>query len=157
MGSIRSEGAAERGAEQEAGSRQGSRGPGMIIVAVYGLFSLSAGARALYQILTKFDEAPLSFVLSAIAAVVYVVATVSLAMRGRRAYWAAVWTIGIELFGVLAVGVFSYLRPELFPLASVWSHFGSGYGYVPLVLPVIGLLWLYRRRPDRNPDRNSPR
>ncbi|WP_129659878.1 hypothetical protein [Rothia halotolerans] len=154
MGSSRSEGATGRSTGEAPGrSQQKSRGPGMIIVAVYGLFSLSAGARALYQVLTKFDEAPLSFVLSAVAAIIYVVATVSLAMRGRRAYWAAVWTIGIELLGVLAVGVFSYLRPELFPLASVWSHFGSGYGYVPLVLPVIGLLWLYRRRPGRNSPR----
>lgn len=150
MSSTRSAGAGDRGAASaHGGPQQKSRGPGMIIVAVYGLFSLSAGARAAYQIATKFDEAPLSFVLSAIAAVVYVAATVALATRGIRAYWAAVATIGVELLGVLGVGTFSFLRPELFPLASVWSHFGSGYGYVPLVLPVVGLLWLYRNRPGR--------
>jgi hypothetical protein len=26
----------------------------------------------------------------------------------------------------------------------VWSGYGSGYGFVPLVLPVFGLLWLRR-------------
>jgi hypothetical protein len=26
----------------------------------------------------------------------------------------------------------------------VWSSYGSGYGFVPLVLPVFGLLWLRR-------------
>jgi len=26
----------------------------------------------------------------------------------------------------------------------VWSGFGQGYGYVPLVLPFLGLLWLWR-------------
>jgi hypothetical protein len=46
--------------------------------------------------------------------------------------------------GVLVVGLASYLLPEAFPDKTVWSHFGSGYGYVPLVLPVLGLWWLRR-------------
>ena len=33
-----------------------------------------------------------------------------------------------------------------FPDATVWSSYGGGYGYVPLVLPVLGLLWLRRTR-----------
>ena len=136
-------------ARQTPGPSAKSKGPGMILVAVYALFSLSAGARALYQILAKFDEAPVSFVLSGGAAAIYVYATISLARKGLGAYWSAVWAILIELVGVVAVGIFSYVRPDMFPLASVWSHFGSGYGYVPLVLPIIGLLWLYRNRPGR--------
>jgi hypothetical protein len=31
----------------------------------------------------------------------------------------------------------------------VWSLFGRGYGFIPLLLPVLGLVWLYRRRPSR--------
>ncbi len=119
----------------------------MILVAVYAVFSLSAGARALYQILVKFQEAPVSFALSGIAAAIYIFATVSLARRGVGSYWSAVWAIVVEFLGVIAVGIFSLVRPDLFPLASVWSHFGAGYGYVPLVLPIVGLLWLYRNRP----------
>lgn len=121
----------------------------MLLVAVYALFSLSAGARAAYQIIVKFDAAPVSFLLSGLAAAVYVVATVSLARRGVRAYWTSVATISVELLGVLAVGVFSVLAPQFFPLASVSSHFGQGYGYVPLVLPVLGLWWLATHRPTR--------
>jgi hypothetical protein len=45
---------------------------------------------------------------------------------------------------VLVVGLASYLATDAFPDKTVWSHFGSGYGYVPLVLPVVGLLWLRR-------------
>ncbi|WP_129360624.1 MULTISPECIES: hypothetical protein [Micrococcaceae] len=140
-------------AHQTRGPAAKSKGPGMLLVAVYAIFSLSAGARALYQIIAKFDEAPVSFVLSGVAAAIYIYATISLARKGLGAYWAAVWAIAIELCGVIAVGIFSYLRPDLFPLASVWSHFGSGYGYVPLVLPIIGLLWLYRNRPGRGVER----
>ncbi|MED6046291.1 hypothetical protein [Rothia kristinae] len=125
-----------------------SSGPGRLLVAVYALFSLAAGCRALIQLIFRFDEAPVSFILSGVAAAIYVVATIALAKTSLRAYWVSVWTVGIELAGVLAVGVLSLAAPELFPKASVWSHFGSGYGYVPLVLPVIGLLWLRRNRPS---------
>ena len=61
-------------------------GPGRLLIAVYAIFAISATARAGYQILTKFSEAPLAYLLSAFAAVVYVVATVSLAKPGRTAF-----------------------------------------------------------------------
>jgi len=31
-----------------------------------------------------------------------------------------------------------------FPDETVWSQLGAGYGYVPLVLPFVGLWWLRR-------------
>jgi hypothetical protein len=58
----------------------------------------------------------------------------------------ALWTVGIELVGVLVVGAVSTLWPQEFPDATVWSGFGAGYGYVPLVLPFLGLWWLWRGR-----------
>jgi hypothetical protein len=45
-------------------------GPGRLLIAVYAVFAISATARAGYQILTKFSEAPLAYLLSAFAAVV---------------------------------------------------------------------------------------
>jgi hypothetical protein len=122
-------------------------GPGRALVAVYGVFALAASARAGYQILTKLDEAPLAYALSALSAVVYVVATLALARgtgRWRTVAWAAV---GLELVGVLAVGALSVLDAGDFPEATVWSGFGAGYGYVPLVLPFLGLAWVWRTRP----------
>ncbi len=53
--------------------------------------------------------------------------------------------MGVELVGVLVVGTVSYLAPSDFPDRTVWSHFGAGYGYVPLLLPILGLLWLRTR------------
>lgn len=122
-------------------------GFGRLLIVIYWVFSLSAGARALYQVIRKFDEAPLSITLSAVSAVIYIVATVFLAKKDAVSWNIALVALSIELLGVLGVGIFSYLRPELFELASVWSHFGSGYGYIPLVLPMIGLWWLWRTRP----------
>ena len=119
-------------------------GPGRALTAVYGIFALSASARAGYQLVSHFDRAPLAYGLSAFSAVVYIVATVCLAIANRTAHRIAVVSVLIELVGVIAVGIFSLVRPELVPEATVWSGFGIGYGFVPLVLPILGLLWLIR-------------
>ena len=118
------------------------RGLGIILVALYGLFALAATGRATYQILADFEKAPVAYLLSALAAVIYLVATVALARGDRTSVRVARVAISIELVGVLTVGLVSYLVPSEFPDKTVWSHFGAGYGYVPLVLPVLGLLWL---------------
>ncbi len=117
-------------------------GPGRLLVAIYALFALSASARAAVQIATKFSHAPVAYLLSALAGVVYILATATLASGSRRARTIAVLSCSFELAGVLAVGTWSLLDPATFPDATVWSGYGYGYGYVPLVLPVLGLLWL---------------
>jgi hypothetical protein len=122
-------------------------GAGRVLLLVYGIFAVSAGARAGVQITTKFSEAPLAFLLSAFAALVYVAATVGLAIGGVRGRMIALTSCSIELLGVLVVGTLSIFDKQAFPDATVWSGFGSGYGYVPLVLPLIGLWWLWRNRP----------
>jgi hypothetical protein len=119
-------------------------GPGRLLVAVYGLFALSACARAGTQIATEFSRAPVAYVLSAFAGVVYIVATVTLVNGSRTARRIAALSCSVELAGVLAVGTWSVLDPAGFPDATVWSTYGVGYGFVPLVLPVFGLLWLRR-------------
>ena len=122
-------------------SSRTSTGPGRVLVAVYAVFAISASARSLYQLLSKADGAPVAYALSAVAGLVYVVATWALATDRRRL---AVAAVGFELLGVLAVGVLTIVDAELFPDATVWSDFGAGYGYVPLVLPFVGLWWLWR-------------
>ena len=117
-------------------------GPGRVHVAVYGVFALAAGARAAVQLSTRFAEAPVADLLSALAAVVYVVATVALARGGRRT---ALVAISVELVGVLVVGTLSLLDPAAFPDETVWSAYGRGYLFIPLVLPVLGLLFLRRQ------------
>jgi hypothetical protein len=123
-----------------------SRGLGRVLVAVYGILALAATGRSVLQIGTEFTVAPLAYSLSAFAALIYILATIALLVPGRTWFLVAVVTIGIELVGVLVVGAISYLDPALFPSKTVWSHFGQGYGFVPLVLPVLGLLWLGRTR-----------
>ena len=127
-----------------------SSGPGRLLTAAYGIFALSSSSRAGLQLATRFDEAPVAYLLSALAALVYVVATVALLRDLRRL---ALVTVLVELVGVLVVGTLSYVDAEAFPDQTVWSGFGSGYGYLPLVLPVLGLLWLRgRAREDAGLD-----
>lgn len=119
------------------------------MIAVYGVFALSASARASFQLLTKFDEAPLAYSLSAVSAFVYIIATVALA-RGSKSRRLAWLTVGFELAGVITVGALSIVLPELFAHPSVWSGFGSGYAFIPLILPILGLAWLWRERAGNN-------
>lgn len=120
-------------------------GLGRVLIAVYIVLALAATFRSVYQILTKFDEAPLAYSLSAVSGIVYIVATVALIKRGRGAWrWIAWAALSFELAGVLVVGTLSVVAPQLFAHPSVWSYFGQGYGYIPLVLPILGLLWLSR-------------
>ena len=122
-------------------------GFGRLLLFVYGVFALSASARALVQISTHFSEAPVAYLLSGLAGLVYIAATVGLAIGGRRGRLIALTSCSVELLGVLVVGSLSIADKVAFPDDTVWSRFGSGYGYVPLVLPFFGLWWIWNHRP----------
>ena len=119
-------------------------GAGRMLIAVYGVFALAATSRAAVQIVRDLPEAPVAYLLSALSAVIYVVATVALARTGRLARRTAWTAVAAELTGVLLIGTLSLVAPQDFPRATVWSGYGAGYGYVPLVLPLIGMWWLRR-------------
>jgi hypothetical protein len=134
----------------------GGSGAGRVLVAVYGTFALAAGARAAVQLSTRFDEAPVAYLLSAFAAVIYIVATVGLVRGGRGGRRTALAAITVELVGVLVVGTLSLADPAAFPDETVWSAYGRGYYFVPLVLPVLGLLRLRRQPAQKSPPPKSP-
>jgi hypothetical protein len=121
------------------------RGLGRVLVALYATLALAASARAAVQLATRFDEAPVAYLLSAFAAVVYVVATVALVRGGSTGRRTAAVALSVELAGVLVVGTLSLADRAAFPDETVWSAYGRGYLFLPLVLPVLGLLWLGRQ------------
>ncbi|MFJ3767831.1 hypothetical protein ACIPQJ_29510 [Streptomyces sp. NPDC090082] len=119
-------------------------GPGMLLVWLYGVMSVGAVSRSIYQIATEFDRAPLAYTLSAVAAVVYVFITYTLVRGGEKARRAALVCCAAELAGVLIVGTWTLVEPSAFPDATVWSDFGYGYVFIPVLLPLTGIWWLRR-------------
>lgn len=124
---------------------------GQVLIAAYAVFAISAGARTFSQVVSQFEVAPVAYVLSGVAASVYLVATVAFRKPGRAWFRVALAACLFEMVGVLGVGLWTVLDPDLFADATVWSHFGAGYGYVPLVLPFVGLAWLKRVEPETRP------
>ncbi len=119
-------------------------GLGRVLITVYLILALAATLRGIYQIIAKFDEAPVAYSLSLASGIVYVVATIAL-MRRTGVWRAIAWTaLVFEFVGVLVVGTLSLVIPEWFAHDSVWSFFGMNYFWVPLVLPVLGMIWLRR-------------
>ena len=122
------------------------RGAARLLIVAYAILALAALGRSVFQIISKFDTAPLAYVLSAVAAAVYLVVTVTLVLPGRTAR-AVTWVaLVFELAGVLGVGTLSVVDPALFPHDTVWPMYGRGYLFIPLVLPIVGLVWLGRQR-----------
>jgi NhaP-type Na+/H+ and K+/H+ antiporter len=118
-----------------------------VLVAVYAVFAVAAGARSAVQLTTRFDEAPLAYSLSAVAASVYLVATLALRRTTPAAHRVAWAALAFEAVGVVVVGTLSLVEPQWFPDQTVWSDYGVGYAFVPLVLPFVGLWWLRRHAP----------
>ncbi|MCX6413718.1 MAG: hypothetical protein NTU77_03815 [Actinobacteria bacterium] len=133
-----------------------AKGGARLLVVVYAIFAIAATARSIIQLSTRFDEAPLAYTLSATAAVVYIVATIALARADRTSRRVARAAMIFELSGVVIVGTASLLFPDAFPRATVWSTFGSGYLFIPLALPIIGLWWLHSRGGNPRGHLQSP-
>ncbi|WP_445525152.1 hypothetical protein [Streptomyces cyslabdanicus] len=131
--------------EKPAGARLIS-GPGILLVWLYGVMVVGAVSRSVYQIATEFDRAPLAYSLSAVAGVVYGFITYSLVRGGEKARRVALACCVAELAGVLTVGTWTLLDRSAFPDATVWSDYGRGYVFIPVLLPLSAMYWLRRAR-----------
>ena len=130
-------------------------GPHVVLLAVYALFILASGSRAIVQLATNFDEAPVAYLFSLVAALTYVAGWFAIrrAARGRPGF--ARVMLWIELSGVVVIGTLSLVERDWFPDASVWSDYGRGYGWVPAILPIAGLIWLHRRTTELQTESES--
>ena len=125
-------------------------GVGLVLVAVYAVMALAATGRSFVSIAQRFDEAPVAYSLSAVAAVVYILATLALLFAGGRGWYVVAWSALIfELVGVVIVGTLSLVLPDVFQHPTVWSVYGIGYLFIPVVLPIVGMWWLVTHPPAR--------
>ena len=126
-----------------------STGVGRVLIAAYGLLAIAATGRSVLQIGTEFDKAPVAYTFTGLAAVFYIVATVALIVP-RPIWYRVAWiSVSFELAFVLTVGTLTVIDTALFPDKTVWSYYGRGYAFVPVLLPILGMIWLYRNRPSR--------
>ncbi|MET9393976.1 hypothetical protein ABZY20_26785 [Streptomyces sp. NPDC006624] len=132
--------------QAETGRRRLISGPGTLLVWLYGVMVVGAVSRSAYQIATEFDRAPLAYSLSAVAGVVYGFITYTLVRGGETARKAALACCAAELVGVLTVGTWTLIEPSAFPDATVWSDFGMGYLFIPVLLPLSAIYWLRASR-----------
>ncbi|WP_372503269.1 hypothetical protein [Streptomyces rhizoryzae] len=139
------DGAARTTGDRHPATRLGA-GPGRLLVTVYGVFTVAAASRSVYQLLAQFDRAPLAYVLSAVSALVYGFITFSLVRGGEGARRAAVVCCALELLGVVGIGTWTLVDPAAFADSTVWSYYGMDYLFIPVALPVTGLMWLRRAR-----------
>ncbi|MDX2703694.1 hypothetical protein PV350_12595 [Streptomyces sp. PA03-6a] len=141
-----------KGTTAPAAAERGiGRGPGRLLLSLYGVFTVAALSRAVVQISLQFDEAPLAYLLSLLAGVLYAVITVALWRGGEGARKVALVSCTLELVGVLTVGTLTLVDSGAFPDQTVWSDYGMGYLFLPVVVPVTGLLWLRRQaRPQQD-------
>lgn len=119
------------------------RAIGQILAVSYPLLALSAGVRSVYQLFFKpgvTDYFPPA--LSAVAASLYLVAAVAFIVRKPWAWWTSVMVLVFETAGVLMVGTLSVFLPDVIG-RTVWHDFGIDYGFLPLIQPILGLVWLF--------------
>ncbi|MEU5889474.1 hypothetical protein ABZ835_21930 [Streptomyces sp. NPDC047461] len=132
--------------EGESAKNRLVSGPGTLLVWLYGVMVVGAVSRSIYQIATEFDRAPLAYSLSALAGLVYGFITYTLVRGGETARKAALVCCAAELVGVLTVGTWTLLDPSAFPDTTVWSDYGMGYIFIPVLLPLSAIYWLRKAR-----------
>lgn len=121
------------------------RAAGVILAISYPVLALSAGVRSVYQLLFKEDVVSyLPAILSGVAALCYLLATVGFVVRKRWAWRLSVSMLLFELVMVITVGALSLLMSDVIG-RTVWGRFGADYGYFPLIQPILGLAWLFHR------------
>lgn len=135
--------------EEEARLSTFASTTGKILGISYPVLALSTGARALYQLFFKegvTDYLPPA--LTAVAALVYLIATVGFTVQKRWAWWVSVVALAFETIMVLAVGTLSLLYPDVIG-HTAWSRFGADYAFFPLIQPLLGLIWLFQKETIR--------
>ncbi len=116
---------------------------GVILTISYPILAISTGFRALYQLFIKEGVTNyLAPALSAVAALLYLIATIGFAIQEKWAWRISVVALGLEMALVLLVGTLSLIFPDTIG-RTVWRYYGIDYAFFPLIQPLLGLLWLF--------------
>ncbi|MDT3767568.1 hypothetical protein QS713_05760 [Gleimia hominis] len=130
-------------------TRGASHGLGRIVIVIFWLMA----AWSLYDaflFLMRNPSVPLGPRLVGIAvAVGYVAAAAALTHNGKRMRILGWSAVGFELVGVLMTSLMELGIPQAQRQLGMWTSFGANYYFAPLIVPAIGLLWLWWSNPRR--------
>jgi hypothetical protein len=118
---------------------------GTILAVSYPVLALSTGFRAVYQLVLLSSGARtgpfVPSLLSALAALSYLIATIGFTIRKKWAWRLSVGVLGFETTMTLLIGTLGFIYPNLIG-RTVWRAYGADYGFFPLIQPILGLAWL---------------
>ena len=123
-----------------------SRGASDVLSFFYALWAFSALGRSSWEYLFKQNVATyIPAHLSTFVGVLYIFIIVGLRRRSPRWWWITMALLVVELAGVLIVGTIDVVW-QPFPYATVWSKYGIGYFFMPLILPFVGLAYMLKKQ-----------
>lgn len=129
--------------------RRPSWGLGRIVMVLFWLFGLLTAVPALVALIRATDTPIGPRLIAVLAGLVYLVIAVGITHNGRKMRFIAWAATTVALVGSLITGLFELGTDHAAAVTSAWSRFGADYWYVPLVLPLIGFVWLWRSDPRR--------
>lgn len=143
-------------ADKEPGNKL--RGDAQVaLLAAYSLLAFAAVGRSTYELIFKFDEAPIAYSLSTFAALVYLVAVWAIWRGDRVGIIVGRIACTFELAGVLIVGtITTFGDTEAFDVGTVWSYYGRDYGWLPLFVPALALWWLFKQDTSEDALNSDP-
>ena len=124
-------------------------GPGRALAATYTLFALAAGSRAAVELIVQPGRAPVAYGLSVLSAACYLIGALAFRQQTTLARRIALVACAFELLAVLIIGSLTLQHPARWGDETVWSAYGYGYGFIPVLLPVMGLIYLRRVAPRK--------
>lgn len=135
--------------EQVPDNRRPALGLGRIVMAIFWLFGAWTLIVSIRSLIGIGGEPLGPALVSLLAALIYLTAAIALTHNGRRMRMVGWASVGISLAGPILTGLLGVGTSEVSAEFSPWSRFGEYYYYLPLVIPVIGLVWLWWSNPRR--------
>ncbi len=129
--------------------RRPSWGLGRIVMAIFWIFGLLTTVPAVIDLIRDVNSPIGPRLVAVLAGAIYLVIAVGITHNGRKMRLIS-WAAMIAAFvGPYIMGLFELGVEPVSEVSSAWSHFGAQYWYVPLVLPLVGFVWMWRSNPRR--------
>ncbi len=129
--------------------RPPSLGLGRIIIALFWLFGAWIFVTAIVDLFHGQGKPWGPQIVALLAGVDYLVAAVALTHNGRRMRQVGWVTIGLSIAVPIVLWVASLGLEELNSARSAWTGMGVDFYYLPLLVSLIGVVWMWRSNPRR--------